>query len=177
MQNAADLAAAGGINYLKSIYPSATATTAAYARDEGKSAAKLHGFTGGVDGRLSKHSVKGLDAALYSSTNYTAAANYTAVEAVVSQPVPLGFAGIFMSSSPTIVARSVTMLNTSAGDCMESLNLTTAKAFSMQGNVTVNVPCGIADNPATPMRLTLPAVRPPSPPRNCASAAVRNLTH
>src|ERR1043166_7004530 len=50
-----------------------------------------------------------------------------------------------MTSSPTIVARALTRINVSSGDCMLSLNTTQAKAFSIQGSTSVNVPCGLAD--------------------------------
>jgi hypothetical protein len=145
MQNAADLAAEGAINALKGYYPCTAPCTAntGYAKKEGKSAAALHGYVDGTGGTAVNLQVKGVDAALYSSANYTGAVNYGAVEAVVTQPAPLHFASLFMTSSPTIVARAVARLNTSATDCMYMRNPHAAKSFYFQGNALVNNPlCG-----------------------------------
>jgi Flp pilus assembly protein TadG len=147
MQNAADIAAEGAINSLKSYYPcSATCTTkAGYAKSEGKSAAALRGFTNGTGGTTVSIQVKGVDSPIYTSANYTGAVDYGAAEAVVTQPGKFLFSSLFMTGTPTLVARAVTKLNISTGDCMMSLNKTAAKAFTTQGSVNINVPCGLAD--------------------------------
>src|SRR5262249_23341122 len=75
MQKRADVAAEGAINSLKSYYPSGTATTAGYAKNEGKSAAVLRGFTDGTSGTTVSIQVKGIDSPVYSSTSYSAASN------------------------------------------------------------------------------------------------------
>jgi Putative Flp pilus-assembly TadE/G-like len=146
MQNAADLAAAGAINVLKGYYPCTTSCTtkAGYAKNEGKSAAALHGYVDGTGGTAVNIQVKAVDSAIYTSANYTGAPDYGAAEVVVTKPAPLQFASIFMTSSPTIVARALTKLNVSTGDCMLALNTTAAMAFNTQGSVTINVPCGMA---------------------------------
>ncbi len=54
------------------------------------------------------------------------------------------FSGLFLSTGPTIATRAVAKITTSTGDCMLALNPSTSAAFNIQGNVAINVPCGIA---------------------------------
>jgi len=141
IQNAADLAAASAINSLKASFGGAQATIETYAYNEARSSTAWHGFTNGSSG-VTVTPITPPSTGAYTAASY----RDSAVEVTVTQPAPLGFASLFMSSGPTIAARAVAMFDYSAGDCLLALNPTAAKAFNMQGNATVNVACGIAVN-------------------------------
>ncbi len=139
MQNASDIGAEGAINVLKLNLPgSSTADT--YARNEATSGTTAHGFPNSGNTTVTVN-IPPL------SGSYTGSAyNHLAAEVIISQPGPSFFSSIFLSGGTTISTRSVAVIDYSKGDCLLALSQHKAQSFSIAGNGTVNIDCGIAVN-------------------------------
>jgi Flp pilus assembly protein TadG len=139
MQNASDLGAEGAINVLKLNLPG-SATGDTYATQEATSATTAHGFPNSGNTTVTVNIPP-------QSGSYTGSAyNHLAAEVIVSQPGPSFFSSIFMSGGTTISTRSVAVIDYSKGDCLLALSPHKAQAFSIAGNGTINIDCGIAVN-------------------------------
>jgi Flp pilus assembly protein TadG len=76
--------------------------------------------------------------------SYTA--NSGAFEVIIQQPQPLWFTNLFLSSEPTVSARSVATVP-GIGACLISLNPTASPGINVTGSGTVNLPnCDVYDN-------------------------------
>ena len=139
MQNAADLGAASGAMSLMANLNRATSTADGYAKKDAKSATAFHGYLNGSNGVSVTVNIPPATGP-YASSTYDG----QAVEVLVSQPAPLYFSGLFMSSGPTIGTRAVGLVNLSKGVCLGALNPTRAQAFSLSGTGNVTISCGIA---------------------------------
>src|SRR5581483_7071830 len=138
MQNAADLGADSGVLSLKKNYPGSN-TFDGYAQNEARTGTSAHGFTDGASSTTVTVNIPP------TSGSYTGSAyNHKAVEVIITKPASLLFSGLFLPTAPTVVARAVATISTSAGDCMLALDPTASKAFNVQGNVTIDVDCGMA---------------------------------
>lgn len=127
LQVAADSAANAGTREILAGSSLATAVSAA------KADAALNGFTdgsGGVTVTINNPPQSGYDTA-----------NSTAVEAIVSQNVPVYFLAIFGHSTAPVRARAVSKAGPST-DCVYILSPTGPKAFSISGAVNINLSCG-----------------------------------
>jgi Flp pilus assembly protein TadG len=76
------------------------------------------------------------------SGNYTS--NATAIEVVIQQPQPRFFAGLFLSSNPTVSARAVAKISNPA--CILALDKTANQAISVSGSASINSKCDVAAN-------------------------------
>jgi len=75
------------------------------------------------------------------SGNYTT--NHNAFEVIISQPQPMWFAGLFLSSAPTASARAVAVAGVSGNYCILLLQ-PTGTDISLQGSPALNTPnCNI----------------------------------
>ncbi len=139
MQNASDLGAEGAINVLKGNLPGSS-NGDTYARQEATSAATVHGFpnSGSTTVTVNIPPLSGS----YTGSSY----NHLAAEVIVSQPGPSFFSSIFMSGGTTISTRSVAVIDYSKGDCILALSKHAAQAFSLAGNASISIDCGIAVN-------------------------------
>jgi hypothetical protein len=138
MQNASDLGASSGAISLKANYPG-SAMDDGYAVKEAKGATGFHGYLNGANGVTVTVNIPPLSGS-YTSSAY----DHLAVEVIVSKPVAPLFSGLFLSSGPTVTARSVALVTASTADCLVALDPTASAALYFQGAVTINVPCGMA---------------------------------
>jgi len=139
MQNASDLGAEGAIIVLKGNLPGSS-NGDTYAKREATSAATVHGFPNSGSTAVTVN-IPPLSSS-YAGSSY----NHLAAEVIISQPGPSFFSSIFMSGGTTISTRSVAVIDYSKGDCLLALSQHKAQAFSIAGNGTVNIDCGIAVN-------------------------------
>src|SRR4029077_14377310 len=139
MQNASDIGAEGAINVLKLNLPGSSAADT-YATQEATSGTTAHGFpnSGSTSVTVNIPPLSGS----YTGSSY----NHLAAEVIISQPAPSFFSSIFMSGGTTISTRSVTVIDYAKGDCILALSQHKAQSFSIAGNGTVNIDCGIAVN-------------------------------
>ena len=74
-------------------------------------------------------------------------ANYTnAVKVSLSIQKPLPFSSMFMTASPTIVTEATAALVKEGEYCVIALNNTTSPSIVINGNITINMGCGIISN-------------------------------
>lgn len=142
MQQAADAAALGGAIELAHASPAATVITAA------KGDAANNGFSDGSNG------------ATVAVNNPPQSGSYrndtSTIEVIIRQPAPMLFAGLFLSSRPTIAARAVARSTPSATACILALDPTASDALSLSQNATVPNPfCALAANSSSSSALTL----------------------
>jgi hypothetical protein len=139
MQNASDLGAEGAGNALKVNLPGSSSgdTTAS---NEAQSATAAHGFANGGTTSVT------VNIPPQSGSHTGSSYNHLAAEVIISQPSPGFFSSIFLSGGTTITTRSVSVIDYAKGDCLLALSPHKAQAFSLQGNASVNVDCGIAVN-------------------------------
>lgn len=131
IQGATDSAA-----YSAAIVKNTGATSSTFRR-EGKSVAGSYGY---VDGTA------GVTVAVNNpptSGNFTT--NNFAVEVIIGQPQTPFLSGLFLASAPTIVARSVALLDTSP-DCIYSLNPIASGSLHLDEGGTLSSSCGIVVN-------------------------------
>src|SRR5579864_7749596 len=77
------------------------------------------------------------------SGGYTSSS--TAIEVIIKQPQPRFLAGLFLSSKPTVSARSVATMSSPA--CILALDPTASAALNLSGGATFNSPnCDMAAN-------------------------------
>ena len=65
-------------------------------------------------------------------------------EVIVTKPQPMWFARVFMSTAPTASARAVALVN--PGACVIALDPSAARAVSMNGSPSINMPCDMYVN-------------------------------
>ena len=131
LQIAADSAANAGTREILAGSSLSTAVSAA------KADAALNGFTDGSAGvtvTVNNPPKTGYDTS-----------NSSAVEAIVSQNVPVYFLAIFGKSTAPLHARAVSKAGPST-DCVYILSPSGSKAFSISGAVNINLSCGAITN-------------------------------
>lgn len=73
--------------------------------------------------------------------------NSTAVEVIVSQPQSLSFASLFLKKAPTITARAVAATTGAGGNCIQSLDKSSANGIYLLSFATINASgCSVHDN-------------------------------
>jgi hypothetical protein len=131
LQVAADSAADAGTREILAGSSLSTAVSAA------KADAVLNGFTDGSAGvtvTINNPPTSGYDTT-----------NSSAVEAIVSQNVPVYFLAIFGKSTAPVHARAVSKAGPST-DCVYILSPSASKALSISGAVNINLSCGAIVN-------------------------------
>jgi Flp pilus assembly protein TadG len=71
----------------------------------------------------------------------------SAIQVIVQQPQPLYFAGLFLSSNPTVTAGAVAAPSSSGSACMLALSTSANQAINVSGSGSVNAPdCVLVSN-------------------------------
>jgi hypothetical protein len=134
LQNAADLGAMSA----------ATALLGGASDNDAKSNAKA---AVGVQGFNPPSGSTTVNVPPLSGTHTGSTYAHAAVEVTVSQPAPLLFSGLFLTTAPTIGARAVGIVGGTPPSCILATNTTAySGAIMLQGNPTLSLSCGIAAN-------------------------------
>jgi hypothetical protein len=130
MQGAADAAAySAGIAYNK--IDGSSITTQA------KGVAAAQGYVDGQNGVT-----VGVHQPPIAPSTHTSSS--TAIQVIIQQPQPRFFAGLFLSSNPTVSASAVVTLTNPS--CILALDTTASAAVSVGGSSSINSKCDIASN-------------------------------
>lgn len=135
LQTAADMAA------MAAAADVALQSAAGYSGDTAETVAQSTLTRGGVDiATLTNLEVNS------PPTSGAYAGNPNAVEVIVSQDVPIFFAGLFVEATPQAQARAVALSSTDGEVCVLALDPTLPSAILISGNSDVQLDCGIGSN-------------------------------